>query len=907
MEFSWYKIGVVIFVFACQVLLNSAFAQEIVYGRVLDTAGNPLKSVSVRLTSESDTLSQMTDFLGNFRFSAFKGKNISLLYTMLGYKSESRSVLALGVGGELEIPAVRLEPYAVEIADVNILKVLPIVVNGDTVQFNFNAFDFRKNSLLEDALKSLPGFQVGRDGSVTYNGRSIKRVKVDNKDFFGGDLLTATRNLPVDFIKNVQVIDFYGDKEEALGIKQSDPEKILNISLKDDHKKIYFGQVTGGAGTNSRYLGSFGANKFDDGREISILGSFNNTNTNLFSFGSPEGGDRNRSSMDIGDYADPIDGLNEVSSAGINVSDRWGERTSFNAAYSFVRQKNETDGFSKLTSTYVGNKIEREEVYKMNNIDQNHKLKFGFDSEFNNADVLQIKGDLIFNKLRSSNNKSTRLTNYEKKNVGAYRDSSSQISPNGNLEAIYSKAFNKKGRKLVANFILNSNNVEKRESVFEEYAESGVTTKDGDFRQDQYIKQNNYTNSTRASISYVEPFLEHSLFEFSYEFDVTRIEAIRLVENRLPTITPYYIDSLTVDYDYFFKNNKTGVTYQYEPNKKFKMHAGFAVQPLYMEGRVTKDNVVYKYENINLMPTAKLTYRFSKEMDWQMEYKGKNNQPSFNQIAPVLDNTNSRNIITGNPELKAETAHRIGTTLRKSFSSRMQYFETNFAYNFILNKIVIDKHSKEGSTVQEMTFRNTSGYYDYRWYYMFNTPFINDDFQLDLTGNTDYYNNLSFIDEKKRTTKQLVMTQSMQLKYQWSDYVESVLNANYMWNNTRYDIPFRTSINVETMFWGLGARGYLNDNLSLGLEMSQRYNNGYANTFMNENQTIMNGFVEFTFLRNKSALLRLQGYDLFDQNKTMGIVSEYIGNDVYEAKNSRLGRYFMLSLNVRLQKFPKKQ
>jgi len=152
-----------------------------------------------------------------------------------------------------------------------------------------------------------------------------------------------------------------------------------------------------------------------------------------------------------------------------------------------------------------------------------------------------------------------------------------------------------------------------------------------------------------------------------------------------------------------------------------------------------------------------------------------------------------------------------------------------------------------------------------------------------------------------------VMTQSMQLKYQWSDYVESVLNANYMWNNTRYDIPFRTNINVETMFWGLGARGYLNDNLSLGLEMSQRYNNGYANTFMNENQTIMNGFIELTFLRNKSALLRLQGYDLFDQNKTMGIVSEYIGNDVYEAKNSRLGRYFMLSLNVRLQKFPKKQ
>ncbi|WP_164108301.1 MULTISPECIES: outer membrane beta-barrel protein [Sphingobacterium] len=893
-------------------LTNYVHAQNSVYGRVLDKRGNPLKSVSVRMTSELDTLHKITDLLGNFNFTDFKGKNLNFDYKMLGYKSANKSMLIAGDKVQLEVPTVYLELFSLEIPDVNILKVIPVVVNGDTLQFNFNAFDFRKNSLLEDALKNLPGFQVFRDGSVTYNGKTIKRVKVDNRDFFGGDLLTATRNLPVDFIQNLQVIDFYGDKEQETGLKNGEPEKILNISLKDDHKKIYFGQATGGGGTNSRYLGSFGANKFDDGREISILGSFNNTNTNLFSFGNPEGGDRSRNSMDIGEYADPIDGLNEVSSAGVNVSDKWGEYTSFNATYNFVRQENVTDGISKLTSTYVGNTITKEETYRIRNIDQNHKMKFGFDTKFKNSDLLKIQGNLTFNQLNGSNRKRTDLRNYEKTNSGVYRDSTSQISPNGDLEAMYSKSFRMKGRKLVANILLNSNNVEKRESVFEEYdeAERNVTRVDsGEFRQNQFIKQNNYTNSTKASVSYVEPFLQHSLFEFSYEFDITRIEAIRQVEDKLPSVTPLSVnsDSLTVDYDYFFRNNKTGVTYQYEPNKRFKMNFGFAVQPLYMEGRLTKDNVVYKYENINLIPSANVIYRFSKNMDWQMNYKGKNNQPYFNQIAPVVDNTNSRNVIIGNPELKAESAHRVATTLRKTFTSRMQYFETNFAYNFILNKIVSDKRSATNSTVQETTFKNTSGYYDVRWYYMFNTPFINDDFQLDLTGNTDYYNNLSFIDEKKRTTKQLILTQSMQLKYAWSDYVESVFNANYVWNNTRYDIPFKTNINVETMFWGLGARGYLNDNLSLGLEMSQRYNNGYTSNFMNENQTIMNGFVEWTFFRNKSALLRLQGYDLFDQNKAMGIYSEYIGNDVYEAKNSRLGRYFMLSLNVRLQKFPKKK
>src|SRR5690606_17816498 len=81
-------------------------------------------------------------------------------------------------------------------------------------------------------------------------------------------------------------------------------------------------------------------------------------------------------------------------------------------------------------------------------------------------------------------------------------------------------------------------------------------------------------------------------------------------------------------------------------------------------------------------------------------------------------------------------------------------------------------------------------------------------------------------------------------------------------------------------------------------------NSGYASSFMNINPTIINAYLEFSFLHNKRALLRLQGFDLLDQNKNMGTYSEYVGNDLYEARNNRLGRYFMITLNLRLQKFP---
>src|SRR5690606_1261089 len=242
------------------------------------------------------------------------------------------------------------------------------------------------------------------------------------------------------------------------------------------------------------------------------------------------------------------------------------------------------------------------------------------------------------------------------------------------------------------------------------------------------------------------------------------------------------------------------------------------------------------------------------------------------------------------------------SSLRAFIPTRMQYVESNFSYNYVKDKIVTDKKPLENTTIQQTTFRNANGYYDWKWNYVFNTPFNDDNWMFDMSGGFDYYNNTSFSEERERTTKQFIFNQSVQLKYSLNDLLESMFNANYSLSKASYDIPFRTKINVETLFMGHGHKGYVKDNFSLGFEMSQRYNDGYINKFMNVNQTMMNAFMELTFLHNRTALLRLQAYDLFDQNTQMGIYSEYIGNDVFEERKNRLGRYFMLSLNIRMQK-----
>ncbi len=884
-----------------------------IQGYVLDTAGVHLKGVTVRLTTTLDTVVVVSSNKGFYHFDHVKGNDIRLSYSMLGHQIVHKTIPLFQNAHFILMPNVILMPQASLIEGVNIVKTLPVVYGNDTIQYNMDAFTFRPNSLLEEALKQLPGFQVSRDGTVYSQGKVISYVQVDGKRFFGGDVLTATRNLPADFVKNIQVINSYGDSGADRVIKDDEPEKIINIVLREDRKRISFGQVTAGGGTSERLIGSVGANRFDDGQEFSVIGSINNTNTSLFSFGSPSGeGGRDRSLFDAVDFVDPTDGLNNVRSLGFNFSDNIASETLFNMSYSFTRKKNITKGNSMLKSTYIGNLISNEENYQTNSEDNFHKLTAEFKHKFKNSDILEIRPIFSYNKAYVGNSKRRLINNNRITNTGDYLDTTYNKNPNLDVNAFYAKSFRKPGRKLTGHIALNVNNRDKFEDVKDRYLTVDSTFANpviSRFAQELFINQKNGTNGIRASVAYAEQFFEHSLIEVTYDYELTDMNTIRLVEDRLRSEELgyfYYVDSLSVNYNYQFRSSRAGLAYQYNPGKMFRANIGFAVQPITLTGHLPREKQRYEYANVNLVPTAGLKWRFNDEVDWAFDYVGKNNQPNFMHIIPIRDNTNSQNIIVGNPELKAEFSNKISTTLRKSITSRSQYLETNIAYNFVMNKIVSDKWATRGSTIQETSFKNTDGYYDIKWYFLFNTPLFNESLQLDFVGNTDYYNNISYVNDLRNKTKQLIYAQSMQLRYSWSDYLETMFNVNYLLNHASYTWPFHNEITAHSLLLSGAAKGYLGDNVTIGTEMSQRFNSGYESSFMNNSPTIINAYLEFSFSRNRLVMLRLQGFDLLDQNKDMGTYSEYIGNDLYEARNNRLGRYFMVALNIRLQKYPKK-
>ena len=870
-------------------------------GVVIDTAGTPLVGVNVRLTSILDTVLAVTDGSGIFRFSGIIGPEFRLTFSMIGHKILDRSFSANFPGASMQLLPTVLPPQQTLLREIVINRVQPIVIKEDTVQYNLDAYHIRKNSLLEEALKQLPNIQVRRDGQVFAHGKPISRVQVDGKNFFGGEVLTATRNLPAEFIQSIQVIDYYGDMANTTGIKDTEPEKIFNIVLKEDKKRIRFGQVTGGGGTEERYIGSMGINNFNDGQEFSVLGSFNNTNTSLFSYGAPSGaGARERGNTDLTGMVDPVDGVNITNSAGVSYSDDISDKVSVYGKYTYTNRKNNTIGHSITQSYYDFFEIVTQNEKELNTDNINHLMTWDIEAQLDDRNYLKVSPNLSYSTVNSVNHSNDTIKRRNIMSERVYLAEEEMSTPNFDLDILYSRTFRRPGRKFALNMqgkYFKRDKMEDINDYFESIsANTGQPIPGGAYDLAQEVESNNQNRTGRLKAAFVEPIDKSSILEVSYEYNYTAIDSRRSVWD---TRKELFVDSLSLDYSYFFESNRVGLNYQVEQSKRFKYTLGFAVQPLLLQGKTLDADTLTQHRNVNLIPSMGFRFRINEESEWSIEYLGTNNQPNFSQIQPIRDLTNSQNIIIGNADLKAEFINRVTTRFRQTRLGKNRFFEAQLAVNQIQNKIVTNR-SNPSSTVQETSFRNTSGYFDARGYYMYSTPVFNDNFQLNLNGTTDYVNNISYIADEKNFGRNFIYSQAVQMRFMLEDIVETELNTSYTFNRTRYSLSYSEGINANSFLVGLAGKGYLSDNWAFGFDLSHRLNSGY-DSFVNANPTLLNAYIECTFLQNNMALLRFQGFDLFNQNT--GVTHEVAGSDALFMRNNRLARYFMLSLNVRLQKY----
>jgi len=257
------------------------FPQTGIKGLLIDSAHNSvLRSATVSVYQDGaktvDRVS-LTDRFGRFAVENLPAeKPMRVEFSFQGFETVVRE-FRLGKGEKRDLGRIHMPMRTEEIEAVEVLP--PVRMNGDTIEFNADAFQLDSNAVVEDLLHKLPGIVVWGDGKITYNGREIPTVLVNGKPFFGTDKSIALQNIAKDAVKKLQVYDKRSQEERDNS--PFDPQHEMNVVLKEGKERMYFGNMTAGGGTDERYEGHLNMNYADKRTQSTVAYSLNNVNKNL--------------------------------------------------------------------------------------------------------------------------------------------------------------------------------------------------------------------------------------------------------------------------------------------------------------------------------------------------------------------------------------------------------------------------------------------------------------------------------------------------------------------------------------------------------------------------------------------------------------------------------------------------
>ena len=125
----------------------------------------------------------------------------------------------------------------------------PIVIKKDTVEFNASSFRVGANAMLKDLILRMPGMEITEDGKVKFNGEVIDKLTVGGRTFFFDDQSVALNNLPAAVVDKIRVIDRESEETRATGLQDGGKEKVMDVALKKEYEKGWFGNLGVKGGT----------------------------------------------------------------------------------------------------------------------------------------------------------------------------------------------------------------------------------------------------------------------------------------------------------------------------------------------------------------------------------------------------------------------------------------------------------------------------------------------------------------------------------------------------------------------------------------------------------------------------------------------------------------------------------
>ncbi|MBA3705304.1 MAG: TonB-dependent receptor, partial [Bacteroidetes bacterium] len=853
--------------------------------------------IAVRIKDSTLVSYTRTNSSGFFSLPKLAIDTVQVIISHSKFGDQSFYVFGSKTNYDFDFGKIVLPPKSQQLKEVVIYAFKdPVYYKGDTLIYTADSFKVKPNATVEDLLKKLPGIRVDAQGKITSQGEAVDQVLVDGDEFFGTDPTMATKNLNAKALESVQVYEKKNENQTESNDKET--IKVMNLKLKDDAKKGYFGKVSGASDFQKFYEGELFANKFSKKQKISVFTLGSNTPRANIDWGDMHKygieGENNWNYSDEEGYSfegnnNQNKGIPQTLKSGIYYTDKPNKKTklTFNYTYDNNQLNAHTDTRSQyfLTDTsYVTSSFNRS--LKKN---ESHNINFSITQTLDSLTEVEIKPRLKFSSNNSNSldisdfltdtdtlSRKTTTTNTNK--GGAY-----DINSNFKLK----RNFKKKDRQLVLTYRYSLNN----------NTSEGILKSSNKFYMnpafpvdsiDQEKNNESENSSHNASVTFTEPInlkikLEAS-YDYLYSSGIQDKKTLKLSNGEYSLKD----NTLSNNFENIKNTNKLGLKFIYDV-KKQRLVIGARVRTVDVvnSNLITGTKITQNVNNI--LPHLNYTYKFSDNKRLRFEYTTNSNLPSIEQLQPVPDNSNPNQIKLGNPNLLPTFNQHFNLSYNsyKPIGGKYIWASANFVTtnNAFTNVITYDSI---GRTVTQPI--NVNGNYNGYAYVGAGLPFFSKKLQLNPSANFNYDSYASMINNQKNITKTANTNAKLEINID-IDTLEFTVSGNYNYTYPISSLNEASNKPYSTQSYNAGLRLRLPAKFLLETEATYTINNNRASGY-NINYVLWNAALRKTFLKNENLIISLEATDILNENiSTNRIVQD---NVITDTKTNIISRYILL-------------
>lgn len=900
----------------CQLAVAQKFS---IKGQVTDTLSSPMASATVMLLNPKDSS------LINFGVSDTKGffeiKNVTkgsydLKISFLGFKTYLKRITAEGTLPNIEIGRIRLEPQSKQLDELVIKgERAPVTVKRDTIEFNASSFKTKANANVEDLLKKLPGVEVETDGTVRAQGEQVQKVLVDGREFFGRDPKLATRNLPADAVDKVQVFDKKSDQAEFTGIEDGQREKTINLELKEDKRNGVFGNAMAGAGSEGRYQARANLNRFGKSQQLSFLGMGNNVNEQGFSVsdfmnftgGSQQmagGGGGGRMTIQIGsdnsngvplNFGGRQNGIMTNYAGGVNFNKDLSKKTKLTSSYFY----NHLDqNISKITDRVNYLPPDSSYFYNQNSKQLSssdaHRVNLTLDHMLDSANSLKFTNSLSYTVSDMTSLSDSRTTTEDNtiQNQNVRNNYTDQTSANLNSSLLWRHRFSKKGRTLSTTLSLGYSKTES-EGLLDATNQFGGNPETKTYQTND---QSTTNQSYGTTVSYTEPLGGRKYLEANYNFRTNQNEVVRNVldvNNGVSTPNQMLSNEYTSNYIY----NRPGLNFRLN-RQKFSVTVGASYQMTQLNGDLKSQEVKINRTFENILPVAHFNYDFSSFKHFRFDYETSMQEPSVQQLQPVVNNTDPLNLSLGNPELEPAYNHRANFNFTLFDPAKFMNFFAFITTNYTLNAIANSQSVNPETFVRVTKSVNVKNSMSVNGNMSVGLPLkiLNSRFNMGPTAT--YSKGISILQGRENNITKRTLGGSVRYNYTYKEILTIDLSANLSHQQTLYDFNSPDQVYFNKTYTAETNLNFLK-NYSFNGSFDYLV---YTSQTTNYEQTIplLNLSVSRFLMKNKAGELKVGVNNVLD--KSLSVTQTASDNYLQQETTNNLGRYYMVSFTYAINK-----